>query len=232
MLHRGCSQDRPSLVFSRGFGRPRTHRLSLRQPLSLRSANADADVIRASVSDPEQFALVFERHHRVLMAYLTRRVGPALAADIASETFLVAFRRRHKFDTTHESARPWLFGIASNLLRRHRRREVRELRAYARTGSDPVLSETQAVEDRIDAQRAERQLAAALSALSHLQREVLLLTAWAGLSPEEIARALDVPVGIVRSRLHRARRKMAKRMSSFGQSEGASGISERTRDAE
>lgn len=194
--------------------------------------SSDADVIRASVSDPDRFALIFERHHRVLISYLRRRAGPALGADIAAETFLVAFQRRHKFDTTHESARPWLFGIASNLLRRHRRRELRELRAYARTGSDPLLAETEAVEERVDAERVERQLAAGLSSLSHLQREVLLLTAWAGLSPEEIGRGLDIPTGIVRSRLHRARKKMAKRIPDFGQSDYASGIHQESKHAE
>lgn len=140
--------------------------------------------------------------------YLHRRVGLDLAEDLASETFVVAFRRRASYDVGQENARPWLFGIATNLLRRHRRTERRMLAAYAKTGADPLVAldpELDAAEERAQAEAAGPFLAEALAALRPADRDVLLLYAWADLSYQEVARALEVPVGTVRSRLARAR---------------------------
>ncbi len=141
-----------------------------------------------------------------------------LADDLAQETFAVAFERRSSFNPSHESARPWLFGIAGNLLRHHGRTERRQLLAYARSGVDPASDPGfEAAEDRVDAGALGPALARALASLRHRDREVLLLHAWADLSYEEIARALGVPVGTVRSRLFRARRRIRKRLGEIGQ---------------
>jgi RNA polymerase sigma factor (sigma-70 family) len=156
----------------------------------------------------DDFAELFDRHAVRVYRYLVRRIGVTTADDLLAQTFLVAFERRAAYDRTRPDARPWLFGIATNLLRRHQREEVRQYRAWARTGVDPVVAESHAdrVAEQVDARAASTELAAALSGLKPADRDVLLLFAWGDLAYEEIAGALDIPVGTVRSRLHRARR--------------------------
>ncbi|GII84155.1 DNA-directed RNA polymerase sigma-70 factor [Sphaerisporangium siamense] len=168
----------------------------------------DAELIRRSGDDPEQFAVLFDRYGRQIHRYVARRLGAQVADDIVAETFLAAFRRRGAFDTSFPQARPWLYGIATTLIARHRRQEERLLRALHRTGVDP-LPEAMAdvVERRVAAQDRKRELAGALASLSRGDRDVLLLVAWEDMSYEEVARALDIPLGTVRSRLHRARKK-------------------------
>jgi RNA polymerase sigma-70 factor (ECF subfamily) len=177
---------------------------------------SDGEIIAASVSDAALFAVVFDRHFARVHRYLVRRVGAPLADELAAETFVAAFRARRKFDLVVLDARPWLFGIAANLARRHWRAERRRLRAYARTGVDPVGDELADAEHRIDAAAAGPRLAAALASLSRADREVLLLFAWADLTYEEIATAVAIPVGTVRSRLWRARRRMREALTPPG----------------
>jgi RNA polymerase sigma-70 factor (ECF subfamily) len=138
---------------------------------------------------------------------------PALGDDLAAETFVLALDGRRRFDARQGQVRPWLFGIAANLLRRHRRDENRRLAAYARSGVDPVLDELGLAEERLDARRRGPALAAALRALPSREREPLLLLAWAGLSYEEIALALDEPLGTVRSRLSRGRARVRRALT-------------------
>lgn len=162
------------------------------------------------LSGPEPaavFGRLFDEHAAGLHRYLARRVGMTIADDLVSETFLAALRGRHGYDPTRGGVRAWLYGIASNLLRRHVRSELRELRATARLVAAPVVEPPEAgVADRLDARARVAQLAAALTCLSDGDRDVLLLTSWAGLSPVEIGQALGIPAGTVRSRLHRTRR--------------------------
>ena len=164
----------------------------------------DAQVVRVD------FAVLFDRHAAAIYRYLARRAGATLADDLLAQTFLVAFERRDRYDTACPDARPWLYGIAANLLRRHQRDEVRQYRAWARTGVDPVASVGHAEEadDRLDPAARSPSLARALASLRPADREVLLLFAWGELSYDEIATALDIPVGTVRSRLHRARARV------------------------
>ncbi|MEV4069352.1 RNA polymerase sigma factor [Nonomuraea fuscirosea] len=169
---------------------------------------SDAEVIRRARSDPGFFSTLFDRHAPALHRYVTRRLGDSLADDVVAETFLAAFRRLAHYDTAHRDARPWLYGIAANIVGKHRRAEVRAYRALARTGVDEVAeSYADRVEARVSAGAAQRELASALAALSPRDREVLLMVAWADFSYEEVAGALGIPVGTVRSRLHRARKK-------------------------
>jgi RNA polymerase sigma-70 factor (ECF subfamily) len=169
----------------------------------------DATVIGLSRDEPEQFTVLFRRHAPHIQRYVVRRLGPDAADDIVAETFLLAFRQRDRYDPGRADARPWLYGIATHLIGRHRRAEVRLYRALARTGADPVTEPfTDRVDDRVSAGHASRQLAAALARLSAELRDTLLLAAWSNLSYEEIAAALGVPVGTVRSRLSRARGKL------------------------
>jgi len=159
----------------------------------------DADAIRASMTEPEAFAAVFDRHFDAVHAYAHRRVGPSLADEIASETFTRAFDHRSRYDASREDARPWLLGISANLLRRHWRAEKRRLNAYARSAGRPDASLAEPVA---------AELASALESLPRREREPLLLLAWADLGYEEIAVALGIPVGTVRSRISRARARL------------------------
>ncbi|WP_106397634.1 RNA polymerase sigma factor [Actinocorallia populi] len=169
----------------------------------------DGEIIRSSLDEPERFAVLFDRYARQVHRYVSRRLGTQLADDIVGETFLIAFRRRETYDPARTLARPWLYGIATTLMARHRRSEERFLRALQRTGTDPLpepMAET--VVRRVAAGAQERTLAGALARLPRGDRDVLLLVAWADLSYGETAQALDIPLGTVRSRLHRARRRL------------------------
>ncbi|MCY7342377.1 MAG: hypothetical protein LH603_11180 [Pseudonocardia sp.] len=94
----------------------------------------DASVIARSLHDPPWFAQLYDRHAAPVRGYLARRVGADLADDLVAQTFLVAFDKRTTFDLSRPDARPWLFGIATALVRRHRRDEIRGYRALARAG--------------------------------------------------------------------------------------------------
>jgi RNA polymerase sigma-70 factor, ECF subfamily len=178
------------------------------QYMAMLQTRTDAEAIAESRADPEWFGVIFDRHFAPIHRYLHRRVGRQLADDLAAETFAQAFRQRDRYDLRAPDARPWLFGIAANLLRRHRRTERRRLFAYARTGVDTRHSDLDDADERMDAHAMWRRMALALASLRAADREVVLLFAWADLSYEEIAAALDVPVGTVRSRLHRGRRRL------------------------
>jgi len=169
----------------------------------------DADLIRLSGTEPEEFGRIFDRHAEPVHRYLARRIGRTLADDLTAETFLIAFRGRDRYDVEQPDARPWLYGIAANLLRGHQRAEIRQYRALARTGLDPAQA---GPDDQVPAQvtaAAEvRALAGAPAGLPVGEREVLTLISQAQLTYPEVARALDIPVGTVRSRLHSARKRL------------------------
>jgi RNA polymerase sigma-70 factor (ECF subfamily) len=176
----------------------------------------DATIIGRSLSDPEQFAVVFRRHAPAIQRYVTRRIGQEPADDVVAETFLVAFRQRASFRDDARDCLPWLYGIATNLVGRHWRTEVRQLRLLARTGADPV---TEAFTDRVDAavtaDGARERLAAALAGLPPGQRDALLLVAWAGLTYDQAALAIGVPLGTVQSRVSRARRRLRQQLADL-----------------
>ncbi|MET0558307.1 MAG: sigma-70 family RNA polymerase sigma factor [Solirubrobacterales bacterium] len=168
----------------------------------------DSDAILISAAEPAGFATVFDRHFEAVHAYLQRRVGRDLADELAAQTFLVAFDKRQSYDPAQLDSRPWLYGIATNLLRRHHRDEVRQFRAYARSATDPVLDAFEDVDSRLDASMMRRRLVEVLAEIPSGELDALLLYAWADLSYSEIARALDLPTGTVRSRLSRARERL------------------------
>lgn len=168
---------------------------------------SDAELIAGSVEDPSSFASVFDRHYDAIARYLSRRLERSLAEQLAGEVFIRAFAQRESYDLRYPDAAPWLYGIAGNLLVKHVREEGRRRRAYARVAkSDAAENEATDVEARVDAEARAPALAAALARLRPADRETLLLFALADLDYDSIARATDVPVGTVRSRLHRARR--------------------------
>ncbi|MEV0150794.1 MULTISPECIES: RNA polymerase sigma factor [unclassified Nonomuraea] len=162
-----------------------------------------------AVADPERFATVFDAHYEEIRRYVGRRLDLDVAEDLAAETFLIAFRRRHSFDAAKGGVRPWLYGIATNLIGGHRRAEVRRYRALARSGPPPDDDgHDQRVVDRIAAGVTVQRLSAALAGLSRGERDVVLLVAYGELTYDEVAAALGVAYGTVASRLSRARTKL------------------------
>jgi RNA polymerase sigma-70 factor (ECF subfamily) len=170
---------------------------------------SDADVIQASLAEPERFAALFDRYFAAIHRYAAARLGSGPADDVAAETFLAAFDRRHKYDLDRPVARAWLYGITTHLIGRHWRSEIRMYRALSRTGIEGHDGgHADLVADRVSAQQLQPQLAAGLAALTGGDRDVLLLIACAQLSYDEVALALGIPAGTVGSRLNRARKHL------------------------
>jgi RNA polymerase sigma-70 factor (ECF subfamily) len=167
----------------------------------------DSGAVSSSHENPGAFAVLYDKYSRMVYRYAAARAGDSVAEDVMAETFLVAFESRESFDPQWEDARPWLFGIATNLLRRHHRTEARRLKAFAKAAGRAAHDDGQdRVAERLDAAAATAGIAAALRGLTSADRECLLLYAWADLTYEGIAIATGVPIGTVRSRLNRARR--------------------------
>jgi RNA polymerase sigma-70 factor (ECF subfamily) len=179
----------------------------------------DADVIAASLTDPAQFGLIFDRHYDAIHRYLARRGGWELAEDLAMVVFVTAFESRRRFHPGFGSeAGPWLHGIATNVFRRHARTEGRRLRAVARVPESGLIQvELDALAERLDAAALAPLLYDAIGSLPEAERDTLLLVAWADLTYDEVALALAIPIGTVRSRLHRARRRIRERIGAIGQ---------------
>jgi RNA polymerase sigma-70 factor (ECF subfamily) len=174
---------------------------------------SDVDCLARSLKEPKAFELIFDRHFDAVHRYLHRRAGRELADELAADTFVLAFERRATC-RADKNVLPWLYGIATNLLRRHLRAERRQLRACARTGIDPWVVYEDDAAARVDDAALGARLARALLAMHPRERDSLLLYALADLSYQEIAVALDVPVGTVRTWLHRARRAAQRELAA------------------
>ncbi|HSX67904.1 RNA polymerase sigma factor [Nocardioides sp.] len=186
----------------------RSHDLALSPPEDPVQPADDHAVIALSLTHPDAFGTLFERHSRELHRFLARRLGD-LADDLLGELFVTAFEQRHRYRAELADARPWLYGIAANLVRRHHRAEATRYRALGRTPL--ALVSPDASHDAValaDASTLRPRLAAALGELKPADRDVLLLLAWAQLDQTEVAAALGIPLGTVRSRLHRARQQL------------------------
>ncbi len=168
----------------------------------MESLLSDGRILRDSVSDAAVFSSLYERHLRAVAAYVSRRAGSELSEDLTAEVFIRAFRRRAAFRDDHESALPWLLGIANNVVADHRRAERRRLEMLQRLATmTPVTGETS-----IGALAPE--LVGELLRLSAADRDTLLLVVWGELSYAEAASALGVPIGTIRSRIARARQRL------------------------
>jgi DNA-directed RNA polymerase specialized sigma24 family protein len=109
------------------------------RPVHTATEETDAEIIGRMHGDPAGFATVFGRHYLAIHAYASRRLGSDLAEDVAAETFLVAFGRWRSYDTIHSNARPWLFGIASNLIAKHQRSEAAGMRRWRGPTARPLV---------------------------------------------------------------------------------------------
>lgn len=172
---------------------------------------SDAAAIAASLDRPACFGTIFDRHATVLHRYLVRRIGPDEADSMVGEVFRIAFEKRHSFELDRPSARPWLYGIATHLLAKHWRREARRLQATARLAAQQQIGVTDIAEQvstRTDAADLWSRVAATVASLPQRERDALILHVWEGLAYDQVADALGVPVGTVRSRIHRARGRL------------------------
>lgn len=162
-----------------------------------------------SITDPAAFGPIFDRHFVRIHRYLARRAGSQTADDLAAEVFTVAFAQRHRFDRSRADALPWLYGIASNLLRadRRARRNASRLLQRLLRFDEPDHSIEDGAVDAITARARAARLVPVFSGLSDDDTQTLLLYAWEELTYEQVAEALGIPVGTVRSRLNRIRRK-------------------------
>lgn len=168
----------------------------------------------------EDFEAAFREHFAPVHRFIARRVGKALADDLAAEVFATAYRRRAAYLPERGSLRSWLYGIAANVVRRHWRDEQQLLELDARVARDglgllPAAQFADAADERLIAATLAPTIARALAALSRQQREVLLLYVWADLSHEEIAAALGIALGTARSRLSRARAALRAQLGEF-----------------
>jgi RNA polymerase sigma-70 factor (ECF subfamily) len=182
-------------------------------------SESDAELIAASLAVPARFGPIFDRHATVLHRYLVRRLGPNDAEAMVGELFRIAFQRRAAYDLDRADARPWLYGIATNLVAKHRRTEGRRVRAIARLAAQRV--EQADLADRtaatLDAARQWDRVAAAVAALPQPELDALVLHVWESLSYGQIAEALGVPIGTVRSRLNRARTRLRELAGARGE---------------
>ncbi|WP_107421686.1 RNA polymerase sigma factor [Streptomyces sp. CB02488] len=162
-------------------------------------------------SDPAGFAAFYEQQFDAVLGFVTRRVdNPHLAADLTADIFVAALESAHTYDARRGVPVAWLYGISRNVLNTHFQGSVREQRAVARIRGHRLLDEQDlgAIEARIDADRAARDMASAHAALSEPLRKVLDLVALDGLTVREAAQALGITVTAARVRLHRARKAL------------------------
>jgi RNA polymerase sigma factor (sigma-70 family) len=177
--------------------------------VAMSDAATDAAVIVASLDDPARFSVLYDRYAAQLYRFAYRRVGHDTADDVVAEAFLAAFHRRKRYDPNQPDARAWLFGILVRELAGHHRREQARYRALAKLPADgPTPGPADRVAAEVGAGALRGILANALADLADGDRDVLLLIAWGDLSYPEVAAALRIPVGTVRSRMHRARRQL------------------------
>jgi RNA polymerase sigma factor (sigma-70 family) len=180
-------------------------------------ARSDAELLALAGGRPELFGLLFDRHFITIHRYLERRIGADSADELAAEVFRIAFEQRRRFRPLHESALPWLYGVATNLMLKRRRTERRHLRALTRLeAAADRHAVVEGAEERLDAHSVREQLLDALALLPQADRDVVVLVAWEDLSYEEVGAALDIPVGTVRSRLNRARRRLRELLGAIG----------------
>ncbi|WP_106396948.1 RNA polymerase sigma factor [Actinocorallia populi] len=171
-------------------------------------SRTDLELWGAAVAGDEQaFGELFARHGRVVYNFCFRRTADWSAAeDLASVVFLETWRRREHVRLEGGSLLPWLYGVATNVLRNHQR-SLRRYGAVLARVPEPVAPEEDAdlVAARLDDQRRMREVLDRIAHLPRRDRELLALCVWEGLTYTEAAAALGIPVGTVRSRLSRIR---------------------------
>jgi RNA polymerase sigma-70 factor (ECF subfamily) len=190
------------------------------EPASVAAAMSEAVV--SSAEHPHRFEAVFEQYHKAVYEYLARSVGRDRADEYAGDVFVAAFTARVRYDPELGTVRAWLFGIAANVRHTRTRSDWRGQRAWSRVGGDRDAQEGgfEVVEEGLDYGRELAWVTEYLQHLSDADRDILVLYAWGELSYGEIAQALDVEVGTVRSRLSRARSRLRELLAANGEVQG------------
>ena len=166
---------------------------------------------RGCAGDDAAVGELFRRHAQAIFVFLVRRTGDReLAEDLTSTVFLEAWRKRADVRLSGDSALPWLYGVALNCARNARRSLRRHRAALTR------LSLERPPPPEPDEARELGDVLALLRRLPESQRDVVLACAWSGLSYEDAALALGIPVGTVRSRLSRARAALGELEATAG----------------
>ena len=180
-------------------------------------SNAADDTVRTGLGSESEFAQAYDETAPAIYRYVASRVGTGAAEDVAAEVFAVAWRSRHNFRPDAGTAQAWLLGVATNVIGRHREIEQRWLRHSKDlphlTTSFPAGDDLGAVDQRLDAERHRASVYAALARVPARDREAFLMHVIAGASYDEIALALNVPIGTVRSRINRARTRLQSRLA-------------------
>jgi RNA polymerase sigma factor (sigma-70 family) len=185
---------------------------------------ADSDLwARSRAGDSEAFGLLFERHANAIFNYCFRRIGDReTARDLLQVVFLEAWRRRDK-ELPPDKVLPWLYGIATNVLRNQRRSERRFAAAVRRMPrGDAAPDFADGAGERLDYERQAQAGLARLRALPKREQDVFVLCVGMELTYEEAAFALDIPIGTVRSRLSSARARLGELDSGSGHEQGES----------
>jgi RNA polymerase sigma-70 factor (ECF subfamily) len=166
---------------------------------------------RIRAGDRDAFAQLFDEYAKAVYNHAYWLTADwSVADDVVSATFLQAWRGRAKVDVEGGSLRPWLLGIATNIVRNQRRgdRRYRAVAAAMVQQHSEVPDHADRVDGRLDDGRRLAAAVAALATLRRSDREVLTLCLWQGVSYADAAVVLGVRVGTVRSRLSRAREKL------------------------
>jgi RNA polymerase sigma factor (sigma-70 family) len=176
---------------------------------------SDAELIRDSLTRHEAFRVLFERHYDAVRRYSQRMIGVDGGEEVAAQTFLVAFEHRRAYDLSYPSARPWLFGIAHNLVRHHVRSEQYRRDALAHIAFERDPSDVLDIE-ALEAARLAPLALRALRALREEERDPFVLVAVGQLTYRETAQVLGVPIGTIRSRMHRTRAALQELFTDAG----------------
>jgi len=167
-----------------------------------------------AVVDPNVMNKMYRDHSGDLFAYLARRVGRQRAEDLLADTFRSAIESYATFESGPGNERGWLFGIATNLVRRHWRDEQQRLRTLKRSdlasrmGADPLVGVDDGTANRVDAETHAALLLAAVSELDPEDRDLLILSGWEHMNSRQIGDVLHIEPGTVRTRLHRIRQQL------------------------
>jgi RNA polymerase sigma-70 factor, ECF subfamily len=190
--------------------------------------SSDADLWERSQSgEIDAFGLLFERHAKKIYNYCFRRIGDqATAHDLLSIVFLEAWRRKDK-DLPEDKVLPWLYGIATHVVRHQRRSERRFAAAMSRLPTSEAEPDfTGDADERLDYERQAKHAIGLLRALPDREQDAFVLCEGMELTYEDVAVALGVPVGTVRSRLSRARARLRELDPGSGHKQGESTIQE------
>jgi RNA polymerase sigma-70 factor (ECF subfamily) len=161
------------------------------------------------VMSADEFAARYDEHHVAVFRFAARRLGPETAEDVVAEAFTIAWARIASFDPARGEFVSWLFGIVTNVISRHHRQETRQWRAFSKVGVHGTDSFDEELANRLDADVRWPHVASLLAEMSGQDRDVLLLHVWQEMTYQQVADTLGIPVGTVRSRIARARGRLA-----------------------